>query len=111
MQRPNPYQSFLLAFAATLGLGLATGAQADYAAPPYAAEMQSCLDEVYAHLDLNGAERVRHYVAKTRRSRNGYALYIDTVVFEGDREQQYASYCLARGSEEPVKFQIENKQI
>jgi len=111
MNRPTLYQSFLLAFAALLGTGLATGAQADTVEPPYATEIRTCIDEVYAHIDLAGVDRVRHYVAKTRRSRIGYALYIDTTVFDGDTRQQYASYCLASGTDAPVKFEIESKAI
>jgi hypothetical protein len=110
MNRPL-YQSFLLALATTLGLGAAAGASASDDAPPYAAEMRSCIDEVYSRLDLDGAERVRHYISKTRRSRVGYVLYIDTIVFGGDSSQQYASYCLANGTETPVKFEIESKGI
>jgi len=110
MNRPL-YQSFLLALATTLGLGAATGASADYEAPPYAAEMRSCIDQVYSRLDLAGADRVSHYISKTRRSRVGYAIYIDTIVFDGDSSQQYASYCLASGTDTPVKFEIESKGI
>lgn len=110
MNRPL-YQSFLLALATTLGLGATAGASPTVDTPPYAAEMRSCIDEVYSRLDLNGVERVRHYISKTRRSRVGYVLYIDTIVFDGDSSQQYASYCLASGTNTPVKFEIESKGI
>lgn len=78
---------------------------------PFAAEIESCVAQVNAHLDLASAGRVRHFVSEADRTGIGYALTIETSVFlengAGTIEKHYEAYCVARGSNEPSTFRIE----
>lgn len=78
---------------------------------PFAAEIESCIAQVNAHLDLASAERVRHFVSDAERTGIGYALTIETSVLlenaAGTIEKHYEAYCIARGANEPSTFRIE----
>lgn len=76
---------------------------------PYAAEVESCIATVNAHLDLESARRVRHLVSDAERTGIGYALTIETSVFlrHGPIEKRYEAHCVARGANEPSTFRIE----
>lgn len=78
---------------------------------PFAAEVESCVATVNAHLDLETAKRVRHLVSDARHTGLGYALTIETSVFfrsdTGATEQRFDVYCIARGTNKPSTFRIE----
>lgn len=76
---------------------------------PYAAEIDSCIAAVNAHLDLNGATRVRHLVSEANNTGLGYALTIRTsVLYSGaPAAERYQAYCVARGANAPSTFRIE----
>ncbi len=76
---------------------------------PFADELDSCVAAVTEHLDLSGAERVRHTVVEDRRTGIGYALSIETSVFSADSERRYSAYCVATGSGAPIKFRIDER--
>ena len=84
-------------------------ASADDAAIPFAAELDSCVSEVYAHLDLTDAERVRHTVVQEKRTGIGYVLNIDTTVYSSDTPRRYRAYCVASGAHAPTKFRIDER--
>ncbi len=77
----------------------------------YESEVRSCVAEVGKHANYNDATRVRHTVVKVKpRTGIGYVFTIDTSVFTDSDEiavREYASYCVARGDQTPVKFKIE----
>jgi hypothetical protein len=97
---------FALSFAFTLW---ATSAQAE-GELTFAAEVDSCVAAVNTHLDLGGADRVRHFVSNARRTGIGYVLTIETSVFFESAEKRYAAYCVARGGNVPLKFRIEETE-
>ncbi len=73
-------------------------------------EVKSCVAEVGNHANYNDAIRVLHTVVKVKRTRIGYVFTIDTSAFTYSDEiavREYASYCVARGEETPVKFKID----
>lgn len=72
----------------------------------FANELDRCVATVNSHLELTGADRVRHVVTQSGRSGIGYALTIRTSVFRGDARKDYSSYCVANGDHEPSKFRI-----
>jgi hypothetical protein len=76
---------------------------------PYAAEVDSCIAAVNAHLDLSGAKRVRHFVSEANNTGLGYALTIETSVVYGGNpaEERYEAFCVARGANAPSTFRIE----
>lgn len=75
----------------------------------YDSEIKSCVAEVGHHANYDDATRVRHTVIKRKRTRIGYVFTIDTSVFANSDDvaiREYASYCVASGSDQPVKFDI-----
>lgn len=90
---------------------LAVPADARSDSPPFAAEVESCVAAVNAHLDLGEATRVRHFVSDADRTGLGYALTIETSVFlvHGPEtvEKRYEAHCIARGRNAPSTFRIE----
>ena len=75
----------------------------------YDSEVKSCVAEVGDHANYNDAIRVRHAVVKIKSTFIGYVFTIDTSVFTDSDEiavREYASYCVARGNDKPVKFRI-----
>lgn len=88
-------------------VGLALPAAADDDALTFAAEVNSCVAAVDSHLDLGDAARVRHFVINSKQTGIGYVLTIETTVFGVASERKYATYCVAKGDNEPVKFRID----
>ncbi|MEX2122694.1 MAG: hypothetical protein WD795_02295 [Woeseia sp.] len=78
---------------------------------PFAAELDSCVTAVNSHLDLGGADRVRHLVSNTKRTGIGYVLTIETSVFSDSSERRYEAYCVARGGSTPLKLRIEEIKV
>ncbi len=75
----------------------------------YDTEINSCIAEVGAFANYDDAVRVRHNVVVVKRTRIGYVFTIDTAVFVesgDDAIREYASYCVVRGTQKPVKFDI-----
>ena len=75
----------------------------------YGDEIDSCIAEFATHVDVTEAERVRYVVTKSKRSGIGYALSFNTHVYSSNGEDSYAVYCVARGSNAPVKFKLKEK--
>ncbi len=76
----------------------------------YDSEVKSCVVEVGEHANYNDATRVRHTVVITKNTRIGYVFRIGTLVFTDSDEiavREYASYCVAKGEDKPVKFRID----
>lgn len=77
----------------------------------FADEVESCVAAVNANLDLENAERVRHFISHARPVGSGYALTIETSVVFRDAaladEQRFEAYCVARGSKAPSTFRME----
>jgi hypothetical protein len=70
--------------------------------------VESCVAEVGDHAN-DDATRVRHSVVKVKQTSIGYVFRIGTLVFTDSDEiavREYASYCVVRGEDEPVKFRI-----
>lgn len=80
------------------------GAEARQAA--YEPEVDACIAAVNGHLDLAGAERVRHVVSLLRRTGIGRVLTIETSVVTPTRTRTYSAYCVAASDAPPVKFRI-----
>ncbi len=75
----------------------------------YDTEINSCIAEVGEFANYDDAVRVRHNVVVVKRTRIGYVFTIDTAVFVesgDDAIREYASYCVVRGTQKPVKFDI-----
>ena len=112
-------QSQILTVAAAITLLTIGGpaAASDNEKLPYDSEVNSCVAEVGNHGNYNDATRVRHTVLRVKRRPGigprvgiGYVFTIDTSVFTDSDEiavSEYASYCVARGDQTPVKFKIE----
>jgi hypothetical protein len=73
----------------------------------FADEVDACVAAVYRHIDVSDADRVRHYVTRTKRTGIGYVFTIDTTVYGASSERKYAASCVARGNAAPVKFRID----
>jgi len=73
-------------------------------------EVESCVSEVIDHANLDDAIRVRHLIVKVKQSFSGYVFTINTSVFAESNDiaiREYASYCVAKGNDKPVKFRID----
>ncbi len=73
-------------------------------------EVESCISEVIDQANLDDAIRVRHLIVKVKNSTSGYVFKINTSIFvEADDKaiREYASYCVAKGDDKPVKFRID----
>ncbi len=106
----NRPQILTAATAITLLIFGGNAAASDNAKLRYASEVNSCSAEIGAHANYDDATRVRHTVVVTRRTRIGYVFSIDTSVFidpDKDAIREYASYCVARGDNKPVRFTID----
>ena len=75
--------------------------------PAYLTEFDSCVAELTSRIAAAGAERFRHVITKSKRSRLGYALKFNTSVFTAGVESRYSVYCVAKGENAPVKFRFE----
>ncbi len=103
----------ILTAAATITLLIFGGpaAASDNIKPAYASEVKTCIAEVGDHANYDDANRVLHMVVKTKNTFVGYVLTIDTSVFTNSDAiavREYASYCVAKGDDKPVKFRIED---
>ena len=102
----------ILTTAATLTLLIFGGpaAASDNVKPAYASEVKTCVAEVGDHSNYEGAARVLHKVVMEKRTRSGYVFTIETSVYTKSDDtavREYASYCVARGDDKPVKFRID----
>jgi hypothetical protein len=73
-------------------------------------EVESCISEVIDQANLDDAIRVRHLIVNVKNSTSGYVFKINTSIFvEADDKaiREYASYCVAKGDDKPVKFRID----
>lgn len=105
-------QQQILTAAATITLLIFGGpaAASDNVKLAYASEVKTCVTEVGDHVNYKDATRVRHTVIKRKRTRIGYVFTIDTSIFTDSYEiavREYASYCVARGDDKPLKFRID----
>lgn len=73
---------------------------------PFASELDACVAEVNANLDLAGVTRLRHTVTKEKRTGIGYVLNIETAVYSPHEQRSFSTYCVARGAANPVKFEM-----
>ena len=114
----NKRQQILTLAAATTLLTIGGPAAAsDDGKLAYDSEINSCVTEVGKHANYSDATRVRHTVIRIKhrpgigpRTGIGYVFTIDTSVFTDSDEiavRKYASYCVARGEDAPVKFTID----
>ena len=105
----NRQQILTTAAAITLLTIGAPAAASDNGKLAYDSEVNSCVAEVGNHANYNDATRVRHTVVKIENTFIGYVLTIDTDVFANSDEiaiREYASYCIAKGDDKPLKFRI-----
>lgn len=72
----------------------------------YDTEFKSCVAELANQIDMTDVTKIQHVISKTGQSRIGYALRFDTSVFSADEESRYAVYCVAKGENAPVKFEV-----
>lgn len=87
-----------------------TATASDSAESRYLSEIKSCIAEVGDHANYADATRVQHTVEETGRTRLGFAFRIGTSVFNDSEDEairKYASYCVARGDDQLVKFSID----
>ena len=104
-------QQQILAVAAAITLLTIAGpaAASDNNKIAFEREVNSCIAEISDHANYNDATRVRHTVVKVKQTSIGYVFRIGTLVFTDSDEiavREYASYCVARGDDKPVKFRI-----
>ena len=102
----------LLTAAATVTLLIFGGpaAASDNGKLGFDSEIKSCVAEVGDHANYEDATRVRHLIVKVKRTYIGYVFTINTAVFTDSDDvatREYASYCVARGGDKPVKFRID----
>ena len=105
----NRQQILTTAAAITLLTMGAPAAASDNDKLTYDSEVKSCVAEVGNHANYNDATRVRHNVVNIKNTFSGYVFTIDTDVFANSDEiaiRKYASYCIAKGDDKPVKFRI-----
>lgn len=105
----NRQQILTTAAAITLLTIGAPAAASDNGKLAYDNEVKSCVAEVGNYANYNDATRVQHTVVKIKNTFIGYVLTIDTDVFANSDEiaiREYASYCIAKGNDKPVKFRI-----
>lgn len=97
------------AIAAALLAGSALAGTAGAVEPTtrYNDAVQSCLAQLDEHLDLAAATRVRHLVNLRQNTGIGKVMEIDTSVFQPGRVRSYSTYCVADGSNVPVKFRVD----
>ena len=113
----NRHKLFTAATAITLLVFGGNAAASDNGKLAYDREIKSCVAEVGNHANYNDATRVQHLVVKVKRQPGigprigiGYVFTINTSVFTDSDEiaiREYASYCVARGDDKPVKFRID----
>ena len=77
-----------------------------YANDGYNEAVETCLSSVNAELDLDSATRVRHLVEHVKGTGIGDVFEIRTSVFTPGKTRTFAAYCVAGGSNLPVKFRI-----
>ena len=104
-------QQLITAAAATILLSIGGPAAAsDDADIAFESEVNSCIAEINVHVNYTDATRVRHTVIKVKNTFIGYVFTIDTDVFansDSETIREYASYCVAKGQNKPVKFRID----
>jgi len=88
------------------GMMLAALVSQPSAARAYDGKVQSCVEAVNRHVDLQHAQRVRHVVNRVRRSGIGQVFEIETSVFTPSETRNYSAYCVADSAAAPVKFRI-----
>ena len=107
-------QILTVAAAITLLFMEGPAAASDNGKLPYDSEIKSCTAEVAQHANYKDATRVRHTVVNKKRTGIGYVFTIDTSVFTDSDEfavREYASYCVAKGEDKPVKFRIDEISV
>ncbi len=105
----NRQQILITAAAITLLTIGGPTAASDNGKLAFDSEVKSCIAEVGANADYNDATRVRHTVVKIKNTTIGYVFRIGTLVFTDSDEiavREYASYCVSRDDDKPVKFRI-----
>ncbi len=105
-------QQQILAVAAAITLLTIAGpaAASDNSKIAFEREVNSCIAEISDHANYNDATRVRHIVVMTNRTLFRFVFTINTSVFTDSDEtavRKYASYCVSRGDDKPVKFRID----
>jgi hypothetical protein len=105
----NRSQILTAATALTLLFFAGTAAASGIGKLTYASEIKSCIAEVGERANYEDASIVRHMVVLKKQTGIGYVFTIDTSVFTDSDEtavRRYASYCVARDDDTPVKFRI-----
>jgi len=103
-------QGTIVTFAALAAAGLvsqATAATVDEI--KYDSEVKACVAEIRDSLDYGDASHVRHDVVLVKRKLVGYAMKIDTAIFDGadgSAPREYATFCVVNGNHRPLKFEI-----
>ncbi len=104
-------QQLITAAAATILLSIGGPAAAsDDANIAFESEVNSCIAEINDRVNYTDATRVRHTVIKVKNTFIGYVFTIDTDVFansDSETIREYASYCVAKDQNKPVKFRID----
>ena len=77
----------------------------------YDTEFKSCVAELANQIDMKDAIRLQHVISKTDQTRIGYTLRFDTSVFSANEESRYSVYCVAKGENAPVKFEVKEINI
>ncbi len=81
-----------------------------YSSGPSDRDIKMCVAEIGARLDYGDAEHVRHKILSMKRRTVGYALDIDTTVYDrrgGSVMREYRSVCIATGGNKPSRLNIE----
>lgn len=89
-------------------LALSQGAGAAEPVTRYNDAIESCLAQLSDRLNLDDATRVRHLVNLRQTTGIGKVMEIDTAVYLPGRVRSYSTYCVADGSNVPVKFRFED---
>ncbi len=82
-----------------------------YAADNYNEAVETCIESVNAELDLDNATRVRHLINHVKGTGIGDVFEISTSVFAPGKTRTFATYCVASGSNLPVKFRFNETSI
>ena len=77
-----------------------------HAADNYNDAVETCIESVNSELDLDSATRVRHLVNRVKGTGIGDVFEIRTSVFAPGKTRTFAAYCVASGSNLPVKFRF-----
>ena len=76
------------------------------------ASVDTCLEQVNAHADFNGAGSVQHTVETEDRRVSGHKMSIDTIVYQAESEnvlRRYKAFCAIDDNADIQRFKIRQK--